>query len=237
MSEPRHLVVVGSNPPTTSGERTLRRVELARELLGFQTAELTNLFPLPTYRTTGISEVGQLNESWEEARPSLQHSIEEASAVLLAYGVAHPTGPARQHRKAQVAWLDELLAGVPELEVYWVGGEPRHPSRWHRFTHRVNPSRTFRDVLREVLILRDPHQNGESAIDPVTLALSQTRSHESLKLSISLTARTPSPFDSVAGPAGVATAAIRNVAGLDPLHVGLVLAAETTGVAPPHSWL
>ncbi len=49
MSDARHLVVIGSNPPTTSGRRTLRRVELARELLGFRTVEIVNLFPWATY--------------------------------------------------------------------------------------------------------------------------------------------------------------------------------------------
>ena len=109
MSDARHLVVIGSNPPTTSGERTLRRVEVARELLGYQTVEVVNLFPLPTYRTSGLAEVGQTREGWRQARGEIRASIARASAVLLAYGVGHPTGAARHHHRSQVTWLDQLL--------------------------------------------------------------------------------------------------------------------------------
>ena len=154
MSGARHLVVIGSNPPTTSGQRTLRRVELAREILGFQTVEVINLFPLPTYRTTGISQVGQTIEGWGQARREIRASIAGASAVLLAYGVGHPTGAARHHHRSQVAWLDELLV-AEGIAAWWVGGEPRHPSRWHRYTHRIDPSKAFRDVLPEVLVRRN----------------------------------------------------------------------------------
>lgn len=151
MSDARHLVVVGSNPPTTSGERTLRRVELARELLGFRTVEVVNLFPLPTYRTSGLAEVGQTQERWDQARGELRAAIGRASSVLLAYGLGEPTGVARTHHRAQVAWLRQLLIDE-QMPVWSVGGEPRHPSRWHRYTHRLDPLRSFRDVLPEALI-------------------------------------------------------------------------------------
>ena len=154
MSGTYHLVVIGSNPPTTSGERSLRRVEIAREILGFQTVEVVNLFPLPTHRTNGLSEVGQTKESWDQARSEIRAAVVRASAVLLAYGMRHPTGPARHHHRSQVAWVDELLI-AEGIAAWWVGGEPRHPSRWHRHTHRVDPSKAFRDVLPEVLVQRD----------------------------------------------------------------------------------
>ena len=72
MSGASHLVVIGSNPPITSGERTLRRVEVARELLGFQTVEVVNLLPLPTYWTTDLAEVGQTQEGWDQARREIR---------------------------------------------------------------------------------------------------------------------------------------------------------------------
>lgn len=154
MANDAHLVVIGSNPPTTTGERTRRRVELARELLGFRTVEIVNLFSLPTYRSNGLAEVGQTEAGWDQARGDIQTSIAKASAVLLAYGVGVPTGSARHHYRSQVAWLDDLLI-AEGVAVWWVGGEPRHPSRWHRHTHRIDPTREFRDLLPEVLTQRE----------------------------------------------------------------------------------
>lgn len=162
MSDAHHLVVVGSNPPTTSGQRTLRRVEVVREVLGFQTVEMANLFPFPTYRTSGLSDVGQTKEGWLEARHQMRAAIERASGVLLAYGLGQPTGAARHHHRMQVAWLDQLLVSE-QVAVWWVGGQPRHPSRWHRHTHRVDPSRTWREVLPEVLTLRTSFPSDVSA--------------------------------------------------------------------------
>lgn len=151
-----HLVVIGSNPPTTNGIRTLRRVEAARDILGFTTVSVANLFSLATYRTTEIAIMGAKREGWIQARPHIQEELTRANAVLLAYGIKHPTGDAREHFREQIEWLNLRIteAGLP---VWWVGNGPRHPSRWHRYTHHVDPARNFIDVLAEALNRRsDP---------------------------------------------------------------------------------
>ena len=136
------LVVIASNPPTTPGTRTRGRVELARQVLGFELVELTNLFPLASFRTGEIAELGAEADPWLAARPGLETSIAEADAVLLAYGVSAPSGPARGHFREQAAWVDLTLARH-DVPTWWVGGRPTHPSRWHRHTHRVMPEVEF----------------------------------------------------------------------------------------------
>lgn len=144
--------MIGSNPPSqTSGARTLARVEMAREVLGFESVRLANLFALPSYRSGGLSELGSTPEGWLEARTEMEQALGEASAVLLAYGVGEPTGPARAHFREQVAWLNAQIA-EQDLPTWWVGGAPRHPSRWQRYTWRAFEGTPFPEALRKTLL-------------------------------------------------------------------------------------
>lgn len=148
------LLVVGSNPPSqTSGARTLGRVDLARQVLGFERAHLVNLFALPSYRSDGLSKLGSTPEGWLAARDMIEDGLESAGAVLLAYGTQMPSGAARQHHRDQVAWLGDRITerAVP---TWWVGGAPRHPSRWHRYTWREFVGIEFGDALRQSLSQR-----------------------------------------------------------------------------------
>lgn len=45
------LLAVLTNPPLTDGTRTLRRVDLAAELLGFDQQRVANLFAVPSHAT------------------------------------------------------------------------------------------------------------------------------------------------------------------------------------------
>lgn len=74
------------------------------------------------------------------------NALEDASEVVLAYGVTEPTGPAKLHHRWQVQWLKEQIIqlGIP---TWTVGGRPRHPSRWQRYTFDVHPEMAFRDAL------------------------------------------------------------------------------------------
>lgn len=122
-------------------------------LLHFDAVRLENLFSLPTKSTSDIGRVGQEAEPWLCAREALSAGLDGASAVLLAYGVVPPTGPAGKHHAAQVAWLEAEIA-ERELPVYWVGGQPRHPSRWQRHTYRAQPGVAFEQALPLVLLPR-----------------------------------------------------------------------------------
>jgi hypothetical protein len=149
----RKLLVVGSNPPTTSGSRTLARSEQARSILEFDEVLIANLFSLPTYRTGMIDSLGLAPKGWVDARPALLEALGQSSGVLLGYGVGRPAGEAGTHHADQVRWLlDHLRSrGLP---VWWVGGAPRHPSRWQRYTSRAYPGEVFVIALEKSLQLR-----------------------------------------------------------------------------------
>lgn len=140
------LLAVLSNPPTTSGHLTLNRVELARQLLGFERVAVVNLFPAPSYRTGELSQLGATPEAWLPARQDIAEQLPIAEGVLLAYGCSAPSGPAREHFRTQERWLTSLLADR-SVPVWRVGGTPRHPSRWQRWTVRQHPNLEFRRAL------------------------------------------------------------------------------------------
>lgn len=126
---------------------------MAREVLGFEQVKLVNLFALPSYRSGGLSELGATPQGWLEARLEMEQALGVADAVLLAYGVGEPTGPARAHFREQVAWLNEQIASR-HLPTWWVGGAPRHPSRWQRYTWRNYPDLAFPEGLAQGLAVR-----------------------------------------------------------------------------------
>lgn len=141
------LVCVLSNPPTTSGLRTLGRVRQAGDLLGCPQVEVVNLLHIATYRTGGVAEVGSDPEPWQESRGPVGTALDRATKVLLGYGTTEPSGPARQHYRDQVAWLHRQLT-ERELPTYQVGDGPRHPSRWQRWTFRSFPTVPFPEALK-----------------------------------------------------------------------------------------
>ncbi|WP_370039128.1 hypothetical protein [Nocardioides sp.] len=140
------LLAVLTNPPTTPGERTLARVQLACDLLGYDDFAVANLFPLPSRSTRDINELGQVRGPWLAARPVLQEQLGAAAGVLLAYGLERPRGQAGQWHREQVTWLDAAITGRG-LPRFWVGEAPRHPSRWQRCTSRRQPAVPFRDAV------------------------------------------------------------------------------------------
>lgn len=148
------LLAIGSNPPSqTSGARTLARLDLARHILGFDSVRIVNLFALPSYRSGGLSELGDTPEGWLTARDDMAESLGQAEAVLLAYGVQIPSGPARHHFRDQVAWLEGQI-GEQNLPTWWVGSAPRHPTRWQRHTWREFSNMEFEEALKKSLVLR-----------------------------------------------------------------------------------
>lgn len=145
------LVAVLANPPLTDGKRTLGRVALAAELLGFAEVKVVNLFSLPSQATGAIGELGTTAAGWLAARPSLETALAEADGVLLAYGATSPSGPARAHFREQVEWLRTHLDQLA-LPGWQVGDGPRHPSRWQRWTHREHPDIPFAEAVRCSLV-------------------------------------------------------------------------------------
>ncbi|WP_374109374.1 DUF1643 domain-containing protein [Curtobacterium citreum] len=138
--------MIGSNPPRTSGVRTLNRAAKASLILDFDSFSLTNLISVPTHSTGEISALAAEEEAWIQSRSQLVEALSESSGVLLAYGIGAPTGPARHHHADQIAWLQNEIERR-SLPTWTVGGQPRHPSRWQRFTHRKYPGIDFDAAL------------------------------------------------------------------------------------------
>jgi len=145
------LAVILSNPPLTSGTRTLNRVDLARRVLSCDAVSIANIFPLATHRTGAVAAVGIERDTWLGARASISASLDGASKVLLAYGVQEPSGMARLHFREQVLWLSEEIQGRGLTAVQF-GNRPLHPSRWQRFTHRTYPELDFPKAVHKVLV-------------------------------------------------------------------------------------
>ncbi|WP_456846869.1 hypothetical protein [Cellulomonas sp. P5_C6] len=149
------LTAVLLNPPAvTTGIRTRNAVAKAGLVLGYSTIEVVNLCSAATPSVVELNRTQRL-DGWLDARPALVGSLRTASGVLAAWGVAGMTGAARLARDDQVAWLyDELLkAGIDR--VWTVGGEPRHPSRWHQFVsdkYGRTSGGCFEQRLSEVLV-------------------------------------------------------------------------------------
>lgn len=150
------LLVIGSNPPSqTSGDRTVRRADLARAHLRFAEVRLVNLFALASYRTGAVAALGADAGGWLAARGPLSDGLRQADGVLVAYGVQEPSGAARAHHRAQLRWLVDEVVSL-DLPVWGVGGAPRHPSRWQRFTSRAYPGVPFPDALKLSLTIIEP---------------------------------------------------------------------------------
>ncbi len=149
------MLAVLSNPATTSGNRTRARVELAREILEYESYAIVNMFSGATYRTGEIAQIGQSPAHWLQARDAIKEGLAEADCVLLAYGISEPTGPARAHHRSQVEWLHHELS-TRSLPVCTLSGQPRHPSRWHRYTHANFPGLDLKSALRASFEFRVP---------------------------------------------------------------------------------
>ncbi|WP_208722094.1 hypothetical protein [Rhodococcus qingshengii] len=58
-----------------------------------------------------------------------------------------------------MAWLTEEIADR-SVPVWYVGDGPRHPSRWHRWTHRTYPEMPFIEALRNSIVQVHPSSAG-----------------------------------------------------------------------------
>lgn len=127
-------------------------MRLAAHVLGYDRATIVNLCAVPTPTVVELSQIGV--DAWQAARPDLEVAIGAAAAVLAGWGVSGLTGGARKLRDEQVRWL-RTRAQEREIKGFWmVGGEPRHPSRWHQYVsdkYRRTDGGNFGDRLGQVL--------------------------------------------------------------------------------------
>lgn len=150
------LAAVLATPPLrTSGARTLGRLQLATNIIGIDSVTVANLLGVATRDVLDIAHVGQEAGPWLASREDLAAHLAGASAVLLAWGTTKPSGPARHHHQAQVAWVTNAIKTLG-LPCWTVGGTPRHPSRWQRYTARTHPGVPFAAALAASIQLTEP---------------------------------------------------------------------------------
>jgi hypothetical protein len=155
VSEGRILAALLACPPTSSGVRTLNKVSAALPLTGCGSAKVANLFAQPAPDLPALNQRGREREGWLAARPHLGATVRDADALLIAWGLDRLTGPARGHRDAQVRWVLEEAARHGHTHAWTIGGQPRHPSRWHQYVsdkHGRTGSGSFEERLRQVLV-------------------------------------------------------------------------------------
>ena len=150
----RQLLAILLNPPaTTSGMRSLNAVARAASALSFDRVEVANLCATPTATVVHLNALG--HEAWGSARGDLRASLVGADAVLAGWGVGGLSGDPRRWMEAQVDWLSERAQEVG-IETFWtIGGEPRHPSRWHQYVsdrHARTMGGTFEERIGQVLV-------------------------------------------------------------------------------------
>jgi hypothetical protein len=148
------LIAVLLNPPEhTSGVRSRNAVARAAVVLGHGEVRVVNLCAEPTASVTELHHVDRV--SWMRARSEIEGALKNATAVLGAWGVAGVAGATRRDLQAQIDWLYGQALQVGIERVWMVGGEPRHPSRWHQYVsdkYRRTTGGSFEERLAQVMV-------------------------------------------------------------------------------------
>jgi hypothetical protein len=149
------LLAVLLNPPgSTSGTRTRNAVERSGRVLGFRSVKIANLCNVATPTVVELNTLGD-GDCWHQAREQLTGALRGAEGLLAGWGVAGISGGARRARQAQVDWLYSRARETGIDTIWMVGGEPRHPSRWHQFVsdkYRRTSGGTFEERLGQVMV-------------------------------------------------------------------------------------
>ena len=127
------LAAVLASPPTTTGTRTRNKTEAALQVTGNDRLVIANLFQPPAANLPSLTQEGRDPDGWLAARPALERALDDADELLIGWGLDRLTGPARHHRAAQIQWVLETADQHGYTHAWTVGGEPRHPSRWHQY--------------------------------------------------------------------------------------------------------
>lgn len=150
----KELVALLLNPPAvSSGARTRNAVSRAAAVLGFEHVTISNLCAAPTRSVVELVSVG--SDAWDQARLDLECALGRADAVLGGWGVATLTGDARYLLREQVTWLHDRTHVLGIDTIWMVGGEPRHPSRWHQYLsdkHGRTAGGSFDERLGQALL-------------------------------------------------------------------------------------
>ena len=150
------LLAVLLNPPYgPTGVRTLNAVERARRLLGFDRVVVVNIFQQPTATVRELNDLALTAEDEPMWHRHIEAGLSGAGALLGAWGVSGLTGSMRGALSVRVDWLARAATERGQQTIWMVGGEPRHPSRWHQYMadrHGRSSGGTFDERLAEMLV-------------------------------------------------------------------------------------
>lgn len=143
-------------PPTTSGVRTLNALGVAARCLQFTHLTVGNLLSVPARDMSAMSEVGVDADLWKAARVDVEQALGHADGLIAAWGVGPLAGPARRHHRDQIEWLIRTAQAAGHTITWTLGGQPRHPSRWHQFASdrhgRTSPGLSREDRVSRLLV-------------------------------------------------------------------------------------
>ena len=121
------------NPPATSGGRTLRHLGAAGRALGHAHVVVANLCAMPTRDVNELERVATDSRMWHSARPDLERVIMQSDVLIAGWGVKSWSGPSAVHFRDQLNFVQAVARDAGKNEIWTLGGEPRHPSRWHQY--------------------------------------------------------------------------------------------------------
>jgi hypothetical protein len=81
-------------------------------------------------------------------------ALRDCDEVMAAWGLSSLAGAARRNRIEQLRWLLDIASSHGHNYVWTIGGQPRHPSRWHQYVsdvHERTMGGTFEERLQQVL--------------------------------------------------------------------------------------
>lgn len=164
------LLAVLLNPPAcSSGVRTRNAVARAATVLGYDSVRLVNLCTIPTPSVVELNEVSE--DGWALAREELGAAALTSSAILAGWGVGGILGNARYAFFRQLNWFVTQAQKAGHRQLWTVGGEPRHPSRWHQYVsdkYARTSGGSFEHRLRQVLIAMPIEQASPTARSPAS---------------------------------------------------------------------
>lgn len=151
----RTLGFVLLNPPSRAGHVTRRHVDAGCAALGYAKWEIANLFADATGDLDEVNAVGADPAGWIAARGDLERLVCHADSLLIGWGVGGLRGRARKLQSEQINWLASVAFDRGHRTWWTLGGEPRHPSRWHQYVsdkHGRATGDTLIDRIRSVAV-------------------------------------------------------------------------------------
>lgn len=152
------------------GSTSYAVLAMVSERKGWDSVEVANLFPVPTRNSKVLAASSLTREHILSARPRIETAIAHSTDVLFAWGVSPLPGIAGQLHREQVEWVISRTIRYGHEDVWMMGGQTRHPSRWRQY---VGPQRALihgastAERLERALVRRP--------VDDIANAMSVTR--------------------------------------------------------------